>query len=279
MSDLFRSLLISFVIAFIGFIILGVWSYYDSSRFDVGEARITLTAVKSKLASIFSVKSGSDRPIPILMYHYVRDNVDKNNDRLGYDLSVPPNEFEQHLKLFKQKGLKSVSLQNVVDGEYDEKSVVLTFDDGYKDFILEAYPLLEKFGYKATIFIIANKIGQSGFLTEDDVIFLANRGFEIGSHSENHANLTNSNNEQLETEVKGSKEALENLTEQKITVFSYPSGQYNKHVSEAVDYFGYNAAVTTDNALAVPNKGLFTLARKRVKRGLSENDLLWLLNH
>lgn len=274
-----RSLFVSFLIALTGFFALGVWSYYDSSRFDVGEARITLTAVKSKLASIFSLNSASDQPVPILMYHYVRDNVDQDNDQLGYNLSVPPAEFEAQLKTLKKNGWHTVSLQDVADGKYDDKSVVLTFDDGYKDFILEAYPLLERYNFTATIFVIANNIDAAVFLSEDDIIYLANRGFEIGSHSESHANLTNSSNAQLTSELKDSKQTLEGLTGKSVTVFSYPAGQYNNHVVEAVEYYGYEAAVTTESALAIPKSGLYTLSRKRVKRDLNEDDLLWILNH
>lgn len=279
MSGMARSLFVSFLIALTGFFALGVWSYYDSSRFDVGEARITLTAVKSKLASIFSLNSASDQPVPILMYHYVRDNVDQDNDQLGYNLSVPPAEFEAQLKTLKKNGWHTVSLQDVADGKYDDKSVVLTFDDGYKDFILEAYPLLERYNFTATIFVIANNIDAAVFLSEDDIIYLANRGFEIGSHSESHANLTNSSNAQLTSELKDSKQTLEGLTGKSVTVFSYPAGQYNNHVVEAVEYYGYEAAVTTESALAIPKSGLYTLSRKRVKRDLNEDDLLWILNH
>lgn len=216
-------------------------------------------------------------PIPILMYHYIRDNVDQTTDPLGYGLSVPPAELDRELQYLAKNGYTTVTLDQVARGEYGKKSVALTFDDGYKDFISEAYPLLEKYGFTATAYIITGRLNDPRHLSRDDIVYLANRGIAFGSHTVGHVNLAHQSAENLSRELVASKATLSDLINKPITALSYPSGQYNAAVVQAAHNSGYTTAVTTVEGTADPSSDLLRLARIRIRRGISVTEFARLL--
>jgi len=132
-------------------------------------------------------------------------------------------------------------------------SVVLTFDDGFANFLSEAVPVLRKYGYPATIYIPTGFIGRwSGFtslvdlplLSGNEIRNLAEEGFEIGSHSFNHSNLAGLAPDQARNEIERSKKVLEGLTGKEVKTFCYPRGDYNREVVKLVKEADYRSAVT-----------------------------------
>ena len=90
----------------------------------------------------------------------------------------------------------------------NNKAVILNFDDAYKSQYTNAKPILDKYGYKATYYVVCNYIGNSGRLTWEDITALKNEGYDIASHTMNHADLTKTSKKETEFEVGGSKQCL-----------------------------------------------------------------------
>lgn len=270
--------------------LLGAISYVHApaSLPPVGEAESpSLKDVLSSLRSMFvplvgpsttpTVQANNTDPVPILMYHFVRDNVNQVADPLGYGLSVPTKEFAQQMQYLADNGYATVTMDAVARGEYGAKSVALTFDDGYKDFITDAYPILERYNFTATVFIITSRLNDVRHLSSDDIVYLANRGISFGSHSVSHLNLANQSATNLHTELADSQKTLSALLNKPITAVSYPAGKYSAAVVSEATKVGYASGVTVEEGRADPSNDMMRLARIRMKRGITPQELGQLL--
>jgi len=129
--------------------------------------------------------------------------------------------------------------------------VVLTFDDGYANLIDNALPIIDRYKLPATIFVVPAWLGKvavwskSGqkLLTLRQLSLLANHGFEIGSHTLNHIDLTVASEGQVERELRGAKEELEQILGKPVKYLAYPWGLHNTRVRIAAARTGYVAAL------------------------------------
>ncbi|MBN2190559.1 MAG: polysaccharide deacetylase family protein [Candidatus Aureabacteria bacterium] len=211
------------------------------------------------------------RGVRVLMYHKVsRRNVRKEK------LRVFPEDFRRQLKYLKEKGYKSISLKELEEylggkRKFCFKPVVLSFDDGYKDNYLNAVPILSEYGFSAVFFISTAYVGKDNLwdineaasgepmMDWDEIKDLCEQGFEIGSHTVSHADLTKVPREEIVKELKNSKAVLESELGVEITAVSYPFGHYNREVMEVTSETGYSLGIATrhginaeaDNPLAV----------------------------
>lgn len=208
----------------------------------------------------------------ILMYHYIRDGVDPNSDPLGYNLSITPAQFETHLQLFNRLGYKPISMQDAIAGKGTEKSLVLTFDDGYKDFYTNAFPLLQKYGWTGTAYIISGFRGDQ-YMNAQELKEIAAAGIEIGAHSISHPNLATATPERQEREIAQSKLNLEKLLGISVTTFAYPAGKYSDITIALVRQAGFTSAVTTNYGIASPDDDAYALPRLRIKPTMTLEDL------
>ncbi|MBC1435634.1 polysaccharide deacetylase family protein [Listeria rocourtiae] len=205
--------------------------------------------------------------IPVLMYHSINSNV-KNN------LITPPNEFEEQMKWLVDNGYHTLTLASLTDmlktGQgVPDKPVVITFDDGYQDNYTNAYPILKKYGLKANIFVITDKIAKNNHFDEVALKEMSDYGIEMDSHTVHHFELnTLSYDEQLR-ELKDSKATLERLTDKKVNSICYPVGRYNEDTVRAAEASGYAMGFTTESGKANKNKGMYTLPRVRMVPGMS----------
>ncbi len=268
-----RSCFYGFAFPLLLLLIVGSIAYTRAKELTITDAAEGISTAKRKIARNLadSEYPVNDNQIPILMYHFIRDGVVVEDDAIGYNLSVPSTEFAAQMSYLKENNFTTISFEDFLKGNYPEKSIILTFDDGYFDFREVAFPILQKYGLTATIYIITDRFDDPNHLSELDVQYLANRGIEIGSHSATHSNMTNLSRYDLRQELLGSRQKLEKLTGQTVVSFSYPAGQYNDLVIEMLKRAGYETAVTTENGLA-SNQNLFKLKRVRVKRDLSVED-------
>ena len=218
--------------------------------------------------------------VPIFMYHYVRINPDPA-DRLGFNLSVPPADLAAQLAYLAGQGYRTAGLEEVagfLSGGREEppppRSVVLTFDDGYRDSYDAAYPLLRKYGFRATIFVISGLVGRPGYLTWPQLRQMAASGITIGAHTIGHPDLTRLARADALREIRESKMALERELERPVSFFAYPSGRFNREVVAIVQAAGYEAAVTVDYGVWHAPEDRFTLARVRVSGGQSLASLM-----
>ena len=164
----------------------------------------------------------------VLMYHMVSKHLPKNKSKFNR-LRVEPKEFEKQIKWLSKNGFKSYFVREISD-DLPPKSVIITFDDGYKDNLTNALPILQKYGFKATIFIVCNRfdknwatdkdlkkssdeLNNEKMLSDEDVKKLLESGLiEIGSHTLNHANLPSLSYKDKQNEILNSKLEIEKIS-------------------------------------------------------------------
>lgn len=219
----------------------------------------------------YLIKGGNDAAI--LMYHSVGESVDWQP---GVDISVEA--FAAQMDFLKRHNYNVISLDELVGllknrSKIPARTVVITFDDGYMNNYTRAYPILRKYNFPATFFIIVNYLGKKKkfygremeFMTPEVLKeMLASGIVTIGSHTKDHFYLPDITDERiLRDQIEGSKKELEKITGKEVLFFSYPIGGYNFLVRDMVGRAGYKAALTT-----MPKKGYALediYALKRIK--------------
>jgi len=209
-----------------------------------------------------SAAAASQKRVPILMYHHIRQSQPQDN-HVEKGLDVSPTAFEAQMKFLAAKGYHSILLKEIFTHP-GGRLVVITFDDGYKDVIEKALNILQKYHFQAVAFIIVDKVGQPGYLTWDDIARLESAGWEIGSHTLSHPDLTKINKEKAKKEIQESKAILERHLHKPVYSFSYPAGRLNSEVVKMVQGAGYQEAVTTRFGVEEKTKERYQLPRVRV---------------
>lgn len=204
----------------------------------------------------------NETSIPIFMYHYIRVLNDPN-DKIGTNLSVSPEKFSSELDLIKSKGYEAITFEDINNGNIPNKPIILTFDDGYKDFYQNAYSELKKRNMKAVSFIITNDIGQNEYMNNNEIKEISNYGIEIGSHTLSHPDLSKLSSAKAEIEIAQSKKNLEELISKNIISFCYPSGKYTPETENIVKTAGYKFATTTNSGITTFDN-FFALNRYRI---------------
>lgn len=188
------------------------------------------------------------RTVMVLNYHKVVDE--------HMSLSVPLADFEQHMKWLQEYGYTSITPEDlyefIVNGrELPEKPVLITFDDGYKDNYTNAYPIMKKYGFKGTIFVVTGFLGvYDNYLTWEQAKELTDNGFSIESHTHNHKSMTEASDDDISRELAKSRDTIKEKLGVEADFIAYPTGTYNLHIAELVKEAGYKGAFTIkyDNA-------------------------------
>jgi len=183
--------------------------------------------------------------VPVLMYHLVESTAKESS------LYVHPDNFERQMEYLKLHRYRVIPLSQLLDEIKGGKplapnTVAITLDDGTLDNFRNAFPVLRKMGFPATIFMITDHIGRPGWLSSEDLKILDESGIAIGSHTVHHAFLPKLGPEEVRRELVESKKTLEGLLGHPVTLFSYPAGGVTPAVRQAVLDAGYVGAVTTN---------------------------------
>jgi peptidoglycan/xylan/chitin deacetylase (PgdA/CDA1 family) len=205
--------------------------------------------------------------IPILMYHYIEYNQDER-DFLRDQQNVPPHVFEQQIIDLRNAGYTFITpkdIPNLLTKRHrDNKYVVLSFDDGFRDFYTDAFPILKKHKIPVINYIVYNFMGGQDYMTEEMVLTIAkNPLIEIGAHTLNHATLSGIEKEYAEGEISLSKGFLEEKFGIEVTSFAYPYGSHDEEAIKLVKKAGYTTAVTVEQGNMVTPNNLYTLKRIR----------------
>jgi peptidoglycan/xylan/chitin deacetylase (PgdA/CDA1 family) len=152
---------------------------------------------------------------------------------------------------------------------------VVTFDDGYENNYLAAYPVLKKYSIPATIFVEVGHLGEPGYFSWQQAKDMNAHGIDIESHTLIGAYLPELPHEQAVHQITESKRVLEGKLGHPVRFFAYPVGGFSEDVKQIVREAGYEAAVTTNRGYARVPRDLYELKRIRIKD--SDGDLqLWL---
>ena len=188
--------------------------------------------------------------VPILVYHNIAPQAKGR-------LIIAQKSFEEQMRYLKAQGFRVVSLKELLEffslqRQLPRKSLVLTFDDGYKSFLQYAYPVLKELGFTATLFVYTDYIGTGGnALSWADLKKLAAEGFQIEGHSKSHGDLRRTTAEpaqeyakRLSTELNQPREQfLKNLGSYPATL-AYPFGRQDDNVVQKTKEAGYVAGFT-----------------------------------
>ena len=189
--------------------------------------------------------------VPILAYHKIQA-------RFPIDVSnTTPAQFEQQIHWLHAEGYRTISFLDYVDGKYSgQREVLITFDDTYASVYENAFPILAKYHFTATVFVIAKYVGRwnswdhnfpvspAAHCGWNEIRFLLARGWEVGSHTVGHPNLRRLTRRQIWYELRYSKTLIEHKLGTVVNVVSYPFGRFDCQVVELVRDAGYLAGCT-----------------------------------
>ena len=203
-----------------------------------------LLASPHRLTARPGLDSVNGPKVIVLNYHKI--------DNMHISLSVKPEDFERQMKYLTEHNFHSITPQELyaalVDGaELPENPVLITFDDGYMDNYTNAYPILKKYGLKATIFVITGFLDrtQPGYFTWGQAAEMEASGLiNIESHTVTHTSLTDLTEEQVKMELERSKNDIERRLGKQVDFLAYPTGTYNLHIAALVKEAGYKGAFT-----------------------------------
>jgi len=219
----------------------------------------------------------------ILMYH----SIDNKKLKRLKGIRVSIKNFDKQIAYLSKNNYKSYTLSEMIEQKekLPPKSVVITFDDGYKDNFTNALAILKKYDFKATIFVITNRfdndwslhrkaknaniVNYIDKLSDEDIKNLLNSGLiEIGAHTINHKNFSKLTLQEKEYEILESKKILEEKFNITCKTFSYPFGIYEKGDEEIVKKAGFIGAVTTEvRKVDLKTDSMFLLPRINIKDG------------
>jgi peptidoglycan/xylan/chitin deacetylase (PgdA/CDA1 family) len=211
----------------------------------------------------------TNRSIVYLMYHELespgRPLCQPDPGYVRYVLREE--EFRTQIEFLKNEGYRGLSVGQALRGS-DEKSVVITFDDGSETDLLTAAPILQKSGFGATFYLTSGWIGKPGFLSPVQVREFAAQGFEIGCHSMTHAYLSDLDDEGLQHEIAEAKSLLEQILGAPVHHFSCPGGRYDDRVVKVAKEAGYQTVANSRIEANSPDTDHYDLGRVAVLRDL-----------
>lgn len=239
-----------------------------------------LLHTQAKIANIFY--KTFYKTAPILLYHRISTT---SADPLM--LCVTPVCFENHLQFLK-KHYNIIPLSELsgllIAGTLKGNEAAVTFDDGYRDNIINALPLLEKYNIPATIFITTGALGRKAsfewdmkykesdravFLSETEIKSLYEHPLiEIGAHTETHQRLASATPEEQKKEILKSKLTLEYIIGEKVRSFAYPFGgiyDFNNFSKEIVEQAGFDFAYSNTQKLAKKTKNSLGIPRINIR--------------
>lgn len=202
----------------------------------------------------------NDKSVPVLMYHSI--DYEKGNE-----LRVPKGAFREQMSYLKQNGYTTLTLDELYDffinnKPVPNKSIVITFDDGYKDNFENAYPVLKEFGFNATIFVITSTVdANKNYLTSPQIKELEENGIDIESHTVKHEQLDKLTYAEQLTTLKNSREYIEKLLGKQKKYTAYPFGKWNDDTIKAVKEAGYSMVFTTESGWGNKSQGIYELHR------------------
>lgn len=223
--------------------------------------------------------------LPILMYHYIADELDGTSLP---KLRVKPHSFKKQIEYLKNHGYQAIGFKEYHDhlangAPLPEKPVIITFDDGEAEALRLAKDILSDYGMTAVVFAVPGLVGIDNawdrsknepvvkLMDWDGLSELRRTGWEIGSHTLTHANLVEIDRDGLREEIEVSKKILEEKFDTQIVSLAYPFGAFDEQVKKTAQAAGYRFGISIRHGKNADGDDPFELKRIMVKR----KDTIW----
>jgi peptidoglycan/xylan/chitin deacetylase (PgdA/CDA1 family)/glycosyltransferase involved in cell wall biosynthesis len=229
--------------------------------------------------------------VPILMYHRIAADGPVALERFR----VAPDLFAPQMATLHRAGYHTIGLGEWVSAmarhePLPGKPVILTFDDGYRDFLTAAMPVLRAHGFSATVFLVAERIGGTAdwdlgygepapLVSWEDVRALQEAGIEFGCHSSVHRPMTGMRLPELAEDTVRARAILEEGLATSVKTLAYPYGAENEFVRRVLGDLGFQAAVTCEPGISRLGYNPLRLPRIQVSGGCKPERLLALIDH
>ena len=204
---------------------------------------------------------------PILLYHHIQKVDLVPVPVVAEDTYVSPDSFRAEMQALKDWGYTPIPISLLVKAinygaPLPQRPVVISFDDGDISIYNTAFPIMKEFGFVGVNYIVGNRLAADGFINTAELKETIAAGWEVGSHSMTHTDLTLSPN--LDWEINQSKADLEQALGVKVTTFAFPFGSYSDHIINKVSE-NYNAAVGLGSFVEQAPSNLYYLWRRPVE--------------
>jgi peptidoglycan/xylan/chitin deacetylase (PgdA/CDA1 family) len=242
-------------------------------------------------AASFAAPAAGGPPVSVLMYHQVGPFVRRSGHK---SVMCSIDRFRAQMAWLHAGPYHVISLDHAYRGLFGTEMlptypVVLTFDDGYQNFADCAWPVLERYGFPATVFAVTGQLGSVADWLDESFApaplmdahclrTLARQGVSVGSHSCSHLRLSALSTPALQRELHDSKARLEDLLGHAVVDFCYPYGDYDARVRDLTAQAGYRLALTCLRGAANTAGNAFEIPRKAISFGDNWIGFAWKLH-
>jgi peptidoglycan/xylan/chitin deacetylase (PgdA/CDA1 family) len=251
-----------------------------------GSATVPESAVQGTSSAGDDLKTPAEATVPILMYHRIASSGPAGLERFRVD----PGLFEEQLSALKQSGFQTITLGDRVSALARKiappgKSMILTFDDGYTDFLTTALPALQRNSFAAIVYLVANRIGTRAawdlsygdtapLMSWPEIREIAAQGIELGCHSLVHRPMTEMDPVEMVVDTREARDILAAGLQRSVLHFAYPHGAENVLVRDVVSALGFESAVSCHPGLSRLGDDPMALPRIDVYGGCTPEDLI-----
>lgn len=210
--------------------------------------------------------------VPILLYHRIDVSL---TDSQYY---ISPEKFEEQMKLLRDWGYTTITTELLVKAitegaNLPPRPLIITFDDGHLNNYTTAFPIMKKYGFTGVIYVVGAYMGTPQYMNPDQIKEMVKAGWEVGSHTMSHLDLTTLDPEQQRYEIFESRRFLESELGVPVLTFSYPFGMVNRTVINMAYSTGYIAGMGLGYTHDQGTTNLFTLQRRDINGTRDLNSL------
>lgn len=216
---------------------------------------------------------------PMLLYHFVgRESLERDGaSTTRFDVTTA--NFDAQLALLHRLGYQTVTVAEIAaalrgEGTLPERPIAITFDDGWAEQYSIAFPLLQKYGMKATFYVPSSYSTGGRVVTWEELEELRDAGMEIGAHTRKHVNLLAVSVADASYEISGSKSMLEAKLDITVESMAYPYGLYSGSTVALAQKAGYRAAVALNASPKQSLSNLYALHRFEIHGAHTLTDLI-----
>ena len=241
-------------------------------------AAVVLLSSNAYFLSAANAKQSKKVEIPVLLYHVVKPDPDPENP---YQFKLK--EFEKQMAYLHKQGFRTLTIKqyfNILDKKaaMPKKPILLTFDDNSDDFYPYVYPILQKYGMKATQFTVSSWVNGSWNMTEEEILTVMENGVDIQNHSVTHTFLADLSREGQYAEINDATNSLKELTGRKTDVFAFPYGNYNGDTKSILRELGFKGAFKVGGGLSTDKSDRLELPRIMILQDHTFDDFIRMVS-